>query len=202
MSAADTSQVGFSIFNAKANQKIYKEFASQHERDRLYIEQLERLLLENHISIPELILPNKLVDRQLSHDSGIMADGTLSSLEKSVNRIKDYSSQYEINIQYRNLTFWNSVPEERISTVGSSLRSFLFCGSGTKHRVDIIKDLTGRILPGKMTLLMGPPGCGKSPSNSTFVPTFTFLCVLQFRQDHLPEGARWAAARRLCAFGG
>eukprot|EP01034_Spumella_vulgaris_P031175 gene31175-38522_t len=33
---------------------------------------------------------------------------------------------------------------------------------GKKRRVDIVKDLTGRILPKRMTLVMGPPGCGKT----------------------------------------
>eukprot|EP01034_Spumella_vulgaris_P038653 gene38653-47739_t len=35
-------------------------------------------------------------------------------------------------------------------------------GKGKLHRVDILSDLTGRILPKRMTLVVGPPGCGKT----------------------------------------
>jgi ABC-type multidrug transport system ATPase subunit len=52
------------------------------------------------------------------------------------------------------------VAKKAIPTVGTALKNFLL-GSGPKERVDILKDLTGRIMPKTMTLLMGPPGCGK-----------------------------------------
>jgi ABC-type multidrug transport system ATPase subunit len=52
------------------------------------------------------------------------------------------------------------MPEKKIPTVGLAFRSMIM-GSGEKHRVNIINDLTGRILPKRMTLVMGPPGCGE-----------------------------------------
>ncbi|CAM9211888.1 unnamed protein product [Ectocarpus fasciculatus] len=67
----------------------------------------------------------------------------------------------EVEVQYRDLSFWGMVPKTTIPTVGSTFKHMIF-GSGPKHRTDILKGLTGRIRPGKMTLLMGPPGCGKS----------------------------------------
>lgn len=54
------------------------------------------------------------------------------------------------------------VPKTKIPTVGSTIRDILLFGQGPKQRVDILKNLTGRIATRKMTLLMGPPGCGKS----------------------------------------
>ncbi|KAJ1423367.1 P-loop containing nucleoside triphosphate hydrolase protein, partial [Ochromonadaceae sp. CCMP2298] len=65
------------------------------------------------------------------------------------------------SVQFRDLTYWTSAPEKRIPTVGSTLKKMLL-GAGPKHRVDILKGLTGRLQPCTMTLLMGPPGCGKT----------------------------------------
>ncbi len=48
------------------------------------------------------------------------------------------------------------VPKKTIVTVGNT-----FTGSGEKLRANIVKDLTGRILPKRMTLVIGPPGCGE-----------------------------------------
>jgi hypothetical protein len=96
-----------------------------------------------------------------------MPDGSLNSLMKSVTSIKEHNQMHEIYVQYRNLTFWNMVANRKIPTVGSTIRNIVF-GSGPKRRVDIIKDLTGRILPKTMTLLMGPPGCGESDNLSHF----------------------------------
>jgi hypothetical protein len=90
----------------------------------------------------------------------IMKDGSLAALQNSLTKIQDHNKMHEVSIQYRDLTFWNTVPKKTIPTVGSAIKGFLL-GSGPKHRVDVIQGLTGRILPKTMTLLMGPPGCGK-----------------------------------------
>ena len=62
---------------------------------------------------------------------------------------------------YQDLGFYTKVTEKDFATVGSTFKR-LICGSGPKHRVDIVKNLTGRIQRGKLTLVMGPPGSGKS----------------------------------------
>lgn len=156
--------VGFSVFNVQTNRRIYKEFIDQHERDQAYIAELERLLKELHVEIPEKAIQAKRVVRQVSNSADtslLMKDGSMAALAKSIERIKGHTHTYEINVQYKNLSFWNALPEKTIPTVGSTLRSMVF-GSGPTKRVDIFKDLSGRILPQKMTLLMGPPGCGAS----------------------------------------
>jgi hypothetical protein len=89
-------------------------------------------------------------------ESCIMKDGSLDSLIKSVERYADHGQSFEIQVQFRGLTFWNMVPKKTIVTVGNT-----FTGSGEKFRANIINDLTGRILPKRMTLVMGPPGCGE-----------------------------------------
>ena len=53
------------------------------------------------------------------------------------------------------------IPKKNITTVGSIIKS-IFCGSDPKHKYYILKNLNGRIAPHKLTLLMGPPGCGKT----------------------------------------
>eukprot|EP01034_Spumella_vulgaris_P029906 gene29906-37037_t len=90
-----------------------------------------------------------------------MGDGSLDALEKSTKLHSDHVQRHEIQVQFRNLTFWNTVPDKVIETVGSTFLS-LFGVGGKKHRVDIVHDLTGRILPKRMTLVMGPPGSGKT----------------------------------------
>eukprot|EP01034_Spumella_vulgaris_P025935 gene25935-32445_t len=89
-----------------------------------------------------------------------MEDGSLEALTKSIEKHEDHVHRYEIQVQYRNLTFWNMVAKKTISTVGSSVVGMIL--GGKKSRVNIINDLTGRILPKRMTLVMGPPGCGKT----------------------------------------
>ena len=159
MNTTDVPSTSFSVFNVQANRRIYHELTSQIESDKSYISELEKLLHDHDITIPHIIVPKKLAVQREDEDR-IMRDGTLNSLMKSITSIKDHNQMHEIQVQYRNLSFWNMVPERKISTVGSTLRK-CFLGSGPKRRVDILKDLNGRILPKTMTLLMGPPGCGK-----------------------------------------
>jgi hypothetical protein len=71
--------------------------------------------------------------------------------------MKKHIHFHPVSIVYRNVNFYTMVPEKRITTVGSTLLSML-CGPGPKHRVDIVKNITGRIQRGKVTLVMGPPG--------------------------------------------
>jgi len=163
MSAPENNNSGFSLFNAKASKKIQQELAQQHERDRSYISDLEMFVMENGLQVPEELKKKREVVPALvvAEHENVMKDGSLESLAKSFERTKPHSMNYEIKVQYRNLSFWNNMPKHKIPTVGSSFKE-LFMGSGKKERVDIIKDLSGRILPGRMTLVMGPPGCGKS----------------------------------------
>eukprot|EP01034_Spumella_vulgaris_P038880 gene38880-48011_t len=86
-----------------------------------------------------------------------MEDGSLVALTKAVERYAEHEHKHEIQVQYRNLSFWSMVPKKTIVTVGST-----FLGSGKKTRANVINNLTGRILPKQLTLVMGPPGCGKT----------------------------------------
>lgn len=162
-----TSTAKMTGFNTNANRKIQKEFMDQHEKERAYIAELEKLIVEKGVELPENILDlKKRLDEKETTVKAVgrlMEDGSLDALTKSVKMIQHHTHNYEIAVQYRNLTFWNNLPKQAIPTVWSSVRS-LFLGSGKKHRVNIINNLTGRILSKRMTLVMGPPGCGKHNS--------------------------------------
>jgi len=160
----ETSSQSYSVFNGKANRRMHNEFVAQHERDRHYIVGLEKLLQDKGVEIPEELheLKKRLEGKDnTEHHDKYMKDGSLDALAKSVERITQHTHRYEVLVQYRNLTFWNNLPKKKIATVASSLKG-MFLGSGKKHRVNIIQDLSGRILPKRMTLVMGPPGCGKT----------------------------------------
>ncbi|XVE82355.1 hypothetical protein DITRI_Ditri15bG0142000 [Diplodiscus trichospermus] len=64
-------------------------------------------------------------------------------------------------------TLWNAS-----KTMLSRLTNLL--GSKQEARISILKDVSGIIKPGRMTLLLGPPGCGKS----------TFLLSLSGKLSH------------------
>jgi len=163
----------FNVFNMHATRKIYKEFASQIERDRAYIAELERMLGEAGIEIaPEVQAKLEPPQQQKKLQVGrLMPDGSLTALQKSLSSIKEQYKTHEVSVQFHDLTYWNMVPKRVIPTVGTALKNFVF-GSGPKQRVDIIKNLTGRIMPKTMTLLMGPPGCGEL----CFVLRVIFFC--------------------------
>lgn len=152
-----------SMFNLNANRRIYQQLTQQIEHDKVYISELERLLRTNGIEVPEItrVIPTVVGGSNTDFADRIMPDGSLNSLIKSMESIKEHNQVHEIYVQYRNLSLWNMVADRKISTVGSTIRN-IFWGSGPKRRVDVIKDLSGRILPKTMTLLMGPPGCGKN----------------------------------------
>ena len=202
---SEQSNAKTSVFNIKANRKIQREFVAQHEKDRAYIAELENLLREKNIDLPDVISDMKkhLDEKEttVKHVAGLMADGSLDALAKSVDLITQHTHHYEIQVQYRNLTFWNNLPKKEIPTVWSSVRKMLV-GGGKKHRVNIINDLTGRILPKRMTLVMGPPGCGTLHRLvSSFGPvishSFFQFSFFSYREVHFPQGPVWPAHHRL-----
>lgn len=152
----------FSVFNVRSNKKIYNHLVQCHERDAQYITVLEALLKENGIDLPAKLEPAHERPRKYSTvELPFLPDAEYETLKESFAKIAKLSHIDEYEVQYRGLSFWGMVPKTHIPTVGSVIREIFF-GAGPKHRTDILHDLTGRIRPRKMTLIMGPPGCGKS----------------------------------------
>ncbi|RYR75920.1 hypothetical protein Ahy_A01g000522 isoform C [Arachis hypogaea] len=88
-----------------------------------------------------------------------------------------------VEVRYQNLTIeaeCQVVKGKPIPTLWNTLKGWIIDASqllilrSRKSRISIIKDANGIIKPGRMTLLLGPPGCGKT----------TLLLALAGRLDH------------------
>jgi hypothetical protein len=117
----------FSVFNSKANQKIFNEFVAKQKKDREFIEQLQQqneelkaLLMHHHISIPEtisqidLMSPRQTEQMTLKakHKSEfVMDDGSVSSATEVMKKIQQFMASHKVQVQFKNLTFWNMVPQ-------------------------------------------------------------------------------------------
>lgn len=104
---------------------------------------------------------------------GILKDTSDSDVISILERVSSIIHPKLVPVTYINLGFSADIAQSRIPTVGTELRR-LFCGPGKRRKIDILKGLTGRLLPGRMTLILGPPGCGKS----------VFLKALSGREHH------------------
>ena len=150
----------FSSFNLRANRRLYQELVARTVQDDLYIAALEDILRQHNIELPQKPSEIAISGQPGPAVESLMPDGSLGSLEKVVSQLHQYHNKLPLHVQFRNLSFWGMAPLGEIPTVGSTFRRLL-CGSGPKQRLDILKDITGRIPYGKMTLVMGPPGCGE-----------------------------------------
>lgn len=167
----------FALFNFRTNKQIYEKFLIQNDKNSKYIEELEKLLEQYNISIPDEIIEkykgddgqhiNKNSDgtiistSSLSRKLLLLQDTKESTLTTFLKNIQKHRQSFKIHIEYKDLSYWNLIPKKNITTVGSIFKN-IFCGNEPKHKFFILKNLTGRIAPNKLTLLMGPPGCGKT----------------------------------------
>ena len=168
-----------SSFNLRANKELLEQIIQQlnnerkgRERDQQYIQQLLLCLHQHGIHPPEEI--NDENNEQMNDEvSPLLQDGSTKSFRQLLESRANFRSERSpMAIHYENLSYWTMVTKQQIQTVASAASKILF-GSGPQSRVDILHSMTGRIQPAAMTLLMGPPGCGKS----------TFLKALAGRLD-------------------
>jgi hypothetical protein len=176
----------FSSFNVKANRRLYHQMVTKHELDALYIKALEDVLREHNIELPskaseiDMLTPAKSFREKQEEEGVLMKDGSIAALHKVLDKVKDFHDTLEVHVQFKNLSYFCMAPEAQIPTVGSTLKKMIM-GSGPKQRIDILKDLTGRILQGKMTLIMGPPGCGMYLTEHIYsMHSLALLLIFQF----------------------
>ncbi|XP_030496768.2 pleiotropic drug resistance protein 3 [Cannabis sativa] len=125
---------------------------------------------ERHLFIDKLI-------KHIEHDNLRL----LQKLKERIDRVN--VTLPSVEVRYRNLcveaecevvpgkplpTLWNSV----VRSVLSVVRNAVLCNS-EESKISIVKDVSGIIKPSRLTLLLGPPGCGKT----------TFLLALAGKLD-------------------
>ncbi len=90
-----------------------------------------------------------------------LQDASKEDISEVLNYIKNVTKPQHVTVKFRNLSLWTVAPEPSIPTVLTTLASPI-CGTGKKRRIDILKNLNGCLEPYRMTLLLGPPGSGRS----------------------------------------
>lgn len=150
-------------FSAVSYQKIQADLTKRCIDKDKYIEQLEHLIQEHGIELPphdHSVINNTILGAVALR---VLQDGNIEEIHQVLENAKKLSRSLDIEIEFHNLTFRTIVSERRINTVASMLQNLLcFWRGSEKKEIDILADATSRILPRKMTLLIGPPGSGKS----------------------------------------
>mmetsp|Transcript_6808 Transcript_6808/g.11284 ORF Transcript_6808/g.11284 Transcript_6808/m.11284 type:complete len:1439 (+) Transcript_6808:110-4426(+) len=154
---------------SRNNKAIISDLSAKYIAEKHRVDILRNLLVANGIEIPDDIFENVANGNSDGEGAPLltpaflpMTDGSAESFQKLLDDNKNLLHFHPVAIVYNNLNFYTMVSEKKIKTVGSTIMNMLRCGSGPKHRVDILKNISGRIRRGKLTLVMGPPGCGKT----------------------------------------
>ena len=153
-----------SSFSAASHLKIEDELAKQLKSKDEYIAKLHELLKEHRIDLPEESVA-QLGSALYYHRPHEIKDGSEEEMRKVLEKIMQLERPSSLTLEYTHLSYKVYVPQQReIETVGSALQSMLFFWKNfePKKEIAILNNVTGRIKPRKMTLLIGPPGSGKS----------------------------------------
>ncbi len=96
----------------------------------------------------------------------LLQQGTAEEIQSLIESQKEYLRDNNFPVEFYDLTLSTEILVEReifsISTILNSIFLPWKAFNKPKREIHIISNLTGRILPRKMTLLIGPPGSGKS----------------------------------------
>jgi ABC-type transport system involved in cytochrome c biogenesis ATPase subunit len=161
-------------FNSRTKKALLEELITQldHERklrekDQQYIKLLLSSLHDHQIPPPEY--------EQLEQDphlssviSPLLPDGSTKSLGQLLeSRANFRSNRSPMTIHFTNLSYSTMIEthtntSSSIQTVATVFQNLFIFNSKIKIPYQILYPTTGRIQPACMTLLMGPPGCGKS----------------------------------------
>lgn len=151
-----------SLFSKASYRKIQDDLTRRCIEKDHYIHKLEDILREHGIELPasQMVINPALYDLA----DNMMKHGSIEELETLMEKNKSLIRNLDVSIEFHNLCYSTEVPKNKVlPTVGSTLLSlFTFWLPQPKVKVDILADATGRIQPRKMTLLLGPPGSGKS----------------------------------------
>lgn len=155
-------------FYLKSNQNSTKELTMKLSEQQKYILALEKILEENQLSKPSREEFMQLVKVHVSSKKavresliGLLRNLKPADLQGFLDKLKSVSRTGTYAVSFRDFGIWTISTPTRIATVGSQLCTPCL-NIGKSRRYDILKDLTGCIYPGRLTLLVGPPGSGKS----------------------------------------
>lgn len=136
--------------------------------DQERIKILEEALEENGIEIPRIAVAQDEEAGKVAADNvygKVLEDGSVDAIRNLLEQRKHIMRNLETNIEFHNLRYSTKVNVKRtIPTVGTLLTSLLCwwkCFPEEKE-IDILAEASGRIASKKLTLLIGPPGSGKS----------------------------------------
>lgn len=153
-------------FAAISQQEIQGQLTQELIQTKKYVEKLEALLKEHNIEVPLEFRSSlsAIALHGVAKDRTILVNGSIDELRQLLEGRQKLAREQEVAVEYHNLHFHTTVDTEReISTVFTTLRDLLFFWvARPQKKLDILANVSGRILPRKMTLLIGPPGSGKS----------------------------------------
>lgn len=151
-------------FNSKSKEqkKVVSDLSSRINENKIYIDRLESLLKDNGIVLPDRERFSQILYADDAASKMKLKDGSREEVESLLKKMKELFRPLYVEVQFKNLTFWKMASEPSIDTVGSTFKDLFNFVPKPKRRVDMLKDLTGRFAPFKMTLLLGPPGSGRT----------------------------------------
>eukprot|EP00596_Hydrurales_sp_CCMP1899_P009612 CAMPEP_0119038002 /NCGR_PEP_ID=MMETSP1177-20130426/6649_1 /TAXON_ID=2985 /ORGANISM="Ochromonas sp, Strain CCMP1899" /LENGTH=1597 /DNA_ID=CAMNT_0006999999 /DNA_START=48 /DNA_END=4838 /DNA_ORIENTATION=+ len=166
----DANSTGYNVFTVRTNRRVYQELVELRGEDKWYIDNLEAIMREKGLDIPPRRIRKKISQGSIKPSRsiadfdrtiGIIDDGGYDKVKQMLSKVETLHRKYDVQMAFKDLSFWVMTADAIIPTVGNMMKN-LIVGSGKKHKVNILKGITGRILSGKLTLVIGPPGSGKT----------------------------------------
>lgn len=132
----------------------------------------------------------KQVEMVPFEDGHIMKNASKEEIKVMLERQRNLTRPLHVTMKFRHLSLWTMASEPTIQTVANAMTPGCFAAS--QKRYDILKDLNGRVAPFKMTLLLGPPGSGRSVFMKALSNRLTTSATLEgevlFNGVHEKEG--------------
>jgi ABC-type multidrug transport system fused ATPase/permease subunit len=167
-----SSSSAHGLFSLRSHQKLQDALSLQCKEQQEYIAQLQDLLKQHGLVVPEQVLTQLVASPGPASSVGFhqIEDSSEAELRKIIDQHRQYWRMQDITVEYAHLTYKVFVSKRHeMPSIGSVIRSALFFWRACEEKVEvrILDDVTGRIKPRHMTLLIGPPGSGKSGKHSS-----------------------------------
>lgn len=148
-------------FNNSTN-KIFADLSAKIQENKVYIDRLESILKDNNLPLPEHERYSQIRSAEDLIGKRLLKDGSREEIEALLLRMKKLYRSMHVTVKFQNLNFWTMAPKPKIPTIATTFHDMFFGSFAPKYRINILKDLNGQFVPFKMTLVLGPPGSGRS----------------------------------------